>query len=191
MSIMIHESCDVQSHSIGESTQIWQNCIVLPEAVIGKACNINCFVFIENKVFIGDNVTIKPGVQIWDGITIEDNVFIGPNATFTNNLFPRSKNYKTPLVKTVVKKGASIGANATILAGISIGRYAMIGAGSVVTKDIPDYELWLGNPAKHVGFVTEAGEVLTLSLKSKLNGKQYHWEDRILVEDNNQKEEFQ
>jgi len=188
---MIHGLSDVQSHNIGESTRIWQYCIVLPGAVIGKACNLNCFVFIENKVCIGDNVTIKSGVQIWDGVTIEDNVFIGPNATFTNNLFPRSKNYKTPLVKTVIKKGASIGANATILAGVSIGQYAMIGAGSVVTKNIPDYELWYGNPARHIGFVTEAGEVLTLNLRSKLNGKQYHWEDKILVLDRAEKRENQ
>jgi acetyltransferase-like isoleucine patch superfamily enzyme len=99
-------------------------------------------------VKIGDNVTIKPGVQIWDGITIEDDVFIGPNVTFTNDLFPKSKNKNFELKKTTIKKGASIGANATILAGITIGENALIGAGSVVTKDIPANEIWLGNPAK-------------------------------------------
>ena len=144
----IHPLADVQSLNIGENTTIWQFCVVLPKAVIGKNCNINCQVFIENDVVIGNNVTIKPGVQVWDGITIEDNVFIGPNATFTNDLFPRSKQYPSQFEKTLIKNGASIGANATILAGITIGTNAMIGAGSVVTKNIPDNEVWMGNPAK-------------------------------------------
>lgn len=144
----IHPLADVQSLNIGENTTIWQFCVVLPKAVIGKNCNINCQVFIENDVVIGNNVTIKPGVQVWDGITIEDNVFIGPNVTFTNDLFPRSKQYPEKFEKTLIKNGASIGANATILAGITIGTNAMIGAGSVVTKNIPDNEVWMGNPAK-------------------------------------------
>jgi UDP-2-acetamido-3-amino-2,3-dideoxy-glucuronate N-acetyltransferase len=144
----IHPLADVQSLNIGENTTIWQFCVVLPKAVIGKNCNINCQVLIENDVIIGDNVTIKPGVQVWDGITIEDNVFIGPNATFTNDLFPRSKQYPEKFEKTLIKNGASIGANATILAGITVGANAMIGAGSVVTKNIPDNEVWMGNPAK-------------------------------------------
>lgn len=145
---MIHQLADVQSKNIGEGTFIWQFCIVLKEAKIGKNCNINCNVFIENKVIIGDNVTIKPGVQIWDGVTLQDNVFIGPNVTFTNDLFPRSKNTEYKLLPTLIKKGASIGANSTILAGITIGENAMVGAGSVVTKDIPAGEIWFGNPAK-------------------------------------------
>ena len=144
----IHSLADVQTNKIGKNTLIWQFCVVLPNAQIGDNCNINCQVFIENDVVIGDNVTIKPGVQIWDGITLEDNVFVGPNVTFTNDLFPRSKNSNFELKKTVIKKGASIGANATILAGITIGENAMIGAGSVVTKDVPDNEIWVGNPAK-------------------------------------------
>ena len=114
----------------------------------GENCNINCQVLIENKVIIGNNVTIKPGVQIWDGITIQDDVFIGPNATFTNDLFPKSKNKDFKLEETLIKKGASIGANATILAGITIGENALIGAGSVVTKNVPANEIWVGNPAK-------------------------------------------
>ncbi|WP_294225271.1 acyltransferase [Chryseobacterium sp. sg2396] len=145
---MIHPLADVQSQKIGEGTTIWQFCVVLKNAAIGKNCNINCQVFIENKVVIGDNVTIKPGVQIWDGITVEDDVFIGPNVTFTNDLFPKSKNQNFNLKETIIKKGASIGANATILAGITIGENSLIGAGSVVTKDIPANELWIGNPAK-------------------------------------------
>lgn len=145
---MIHPLADVQSSNIGEGTNIWQFCVVLKNAQIGKDCNINCQVLIENQAIIGDNVTIKPGVQIWDGITIKDDVFIGPNVTFTNDLFPKSKNKDFKLEKTIVKKGASIGANATILAGITIGENALVGAGSVVTKNIPENEIWVGNPAK-------------------------------------------
>lgn len=145
---MIHSLADVQSINIGEGTSIWQFSIVLKGAKIGKNCNINCQVFIENDVAIGDNVTIKPGVQIWDGVSLEDDVFIGPNVTFTNDLFPKSKNKDFELKKTIVKKGASIGANATILAGITIGENSLIGAGSVVTKNIPENEIWVGNPAK-------------------------------------------
>lgn len=145
---MIHPLADVQSQNIGEGTYVWQFCVILKGAKIGNGCNINCQVFIENDVIIGNNVTIKPGVQVWDGVHLEDDVLIGPNVTFTNDLFPKSKNKDFKLVKTLVKKGASIGANATILAGITIGENALIGAGSVVTKDIPDHEIWVGNPAK-------------------------------------------
>ncbi|HAO06591.1 acyltransferase [Chryseobacterium mucoviscidosis] len=145
---MIHSLADVQTQNIGEDTTIWQFCVVLKNAVIGKGCNINCQVLIENEVVIGDHVTIKPGVQIWDGVTLEDHVFIGPNVTFTNDLFPKSKNKEFKLIKTLVKKGASIGANATLLAGVTIGENALVGAGSVVTKNIPDNEIWVGNPAK-------------------------------------------
>lgn len=145
---MIHPLADVQSSNIGEGTHIWQFCVVLKNAKIGRDCNINCQVLIENQAVIGNNVTIKPGVQIWDGITIEDDVFIGPNVTFTNDLFPKSKNKNFKLEATLVKKGASIGANATILAGLTIGENSLVGAGSVVTKDIPENEIWVGNPAK-------------------------------------------
>lgn len=146
----IHPSADVQSKNIGKNTQVWQFCVILPNAVIGENCNINCQVFIENDVLIGNNVTIKPGVQIWDGITIEDGVFIGPNVTFTNDMHPRSKQYPETFLRTIVKKGASIGANATILPGITIGENAMIGAGSVVLKSIPDNTVWAGNPARQI-----------------------------------------
>ena len=145
---MIHHLADVQSKNIGKGTTIWQFCVILKDATIGENCNINCNVFIENDVKIGDNVKIKPGVQIWDGITIEDDVFIGPNVTFTNDLFPRSKNKTFDLKRTLIKKGVSIGANATLLAGITIGENTLIGAGSVVTKDVPANEIWMGNPAK-------------------------------------------
>ncbi|KMQ70418.1 dTDP-6-deoxy-3,4-keto-hexulose isomerase [Chryseobacterium koreense CCUG 49689] len=146
--VKIHPLADVQSENIGDGTQIWQYCVVLENAVIGKNCNINCQVLIENDVVIGDEVTIKPGVQVWDGVTLEDDVFVGPNVTFTNDLFPKSKNLSFELKRTLIKKGASIGANATILAGITVGENALIGAGSVLTKDVPANEIWVGNPAK-------------------------------------------
>ena len=148
--IMIHPLADVQSLEIGEGTSIWQYAIILKDAIIGKNCNINCHTFIENDVRIGDNVTIKPGVFLWDGINIEDNVFIGPNATFINDIYPRSKIYPTSLKRTTIRKGASIGANATILGGIIIGERAMIGAGAVVLDDIPADTCWVGNPARQV-----------------------------------------
>lgn len=148
MSIKIHPLADVQSSNIGDGSFIWQFCVILKNAQIGENCNINCNVFIENEVIIGDNVTIKPGVQIWDGITLEDSVFIGPNVTFTNDLFPRSKNTDYDMKKILVQRGASIGANATILGGVTIGENALVGAGSVVTKNIPANEIWVGNPAK-------------------------------------------
>ncbi len=155
---MIHSLADVASISIGDETNIWQFCVILQDAKIGDNCNINAHVLIENDVIIGNNVTIKSGVQIWDGITIEDNVFIGPNVTFTNDFLPRSKQYPKEFLKTIVKKGASIGANTTIIAGIAIGNYAMIGAGSVLTKDIGNHELWYGNPAKFIGFICKCGQ---------------------------------
>lgn len=159
MSRNIHHYADVQSHDIGDGTSIWQFSVVLPGAKIGSGCNISANVFIENDVRVGDNVTIKSGVQLWDGITVEDNVFIGPNATFTNDRQPRSKQYPEQFQRTTLKKGASIGANATILGGVTIGEYAMIGAGSVVTKDVLPYTLWYGNPAKMHGKVDENGNI--------------------------------
>lgn len=155
---MIHKLADVQSDNIGKDTNIWQFCVILKNAKIGSNCNVNAQCLIENDVLIGDNVTIKSGVQIWDGITIEDNVFIGPNVTFTNDFMPRSKQYPEKFLKTVLKKGASIGANSTIIGGITIGEYGMIGAGSVVTKSIKNNELWYGNPAKFQGFVCNCGK---------------------------------
>jgi len=133
---MIHSLSDVQSKNIGKNTNIWQFCVILPNAKIGNNCNICSHCFIENDVKIGNNVTVKCGVQLWDGITIEDNVFIGPNVTFCNDKYPRSKCYPNEFLKTVVKKGASIGANATILPGVTIGENAMIAAGAVVTKNV-------------------------------------------------------
>lgn len=155
---MIHKLADVQSENIGENTNIWQFCVVLKGATIGENCNINAQCLIENDVHIGNDVTIKSGVQIWDGIVLEDHVFIGPNVTFTNDFLPRSKQYPTEFLKTIVKRWASIGANSTIVGGIIIDEYAMIGAGSVVTKNIGKNELWYGNPAKFVGYVCQCGQ---------------------------------
>lgn len=146
----IHPLASVQTKNIGKKTTIWQFSIVMNNTKIGYNCNICSHTFIENNVLIGNNVTVKSGVYLWDGLILEDNVFIGPNATFTNDKYPRSKQYLKEYQKTLVKKGASIGANATILGGICIGENAMIGAGSVVTKNIPKGELWMGNPAKFI-----------------------------------------
>ncbi len=151
---MIHPSSDVQSTQIGAGSRIWQFVVVLPGARIGSECNICSHCLIENDVIVGDRVTVKSGVQLWDGIRIEDEVFIGPNVTFSNDRFPRSKQYPEAFLQTVVKTGASIGANATLLPGITIGRYAMIGAGSVVTKDVPDHALVVGNPARIVRYLS-------------------------------------
>ncbi len=157
--VKIHPSAEVQTQKIGSRTQVWQFCVVLKEATIGEDCNINCNVFIENDVIIGNKVTIKPGVQIWDGVILEDDVFIGPNVTFTNDLIPRSKQYPEKFEKTLVKKGASIGANSTIIAGNTIGENALIGAGSVITKDVPANTVWFGNPAKQKGHIDENGKI--------------------------------
>jgi UDP-2-acetamido-3-amino-2,3-dideoxy-glucuronate N-acetyltransferase len=157
---MIHHLADVQSKNIGEATTIWQFAIILPGAVVGKNCNVNCHTFIENDVIIGDRVTIKAGVFIWDGICIKDDVFIGPNVTFVNDKYPKSKMYPEHFQRTTIERGVSIGANSTILGGINIGEYALVGAGSVVTKDIPAYCLAYGNPAKIMGKVDEKGNVI-------------------------------
>lgn len=161
---MIHSLSDVQTHNIGDNTNIWQFCVVLADAKIGRNCNINAHVLIENDVVIGDNVTVKSGVQIWDGITLEDNVFIGPNVTFTNDFLPRSKQYPSQFLKTTLKKGCSVGANSTIIGGIVVGEYAMIGAGSVVTRNIGNQELWYGNPAAFRGYVCQCGQKCDESL---------------------------
>ena len=141
---MIHPLSDVQSKNIGEDTNIWQFCVVLPKAKIGKNCNICSHCFIENDVVVGNNVTIKCGVQIWDGMRIEDNVFIGPNVTFCNDRHPKSCNRDWVLEPVIIKKGAMIGANATILPGVTIGENAVIGAGAIVTKDVGMNETVIG-----------------------------------------------
>lgn len=152
---MIHELADCMNKNVPDSTNIWQFCVIFPECTIGENCNICANVLIENKVYIGNNVTVKSGVQLWDGVTVEDDVFIGPNVTFTNNRFPRSKKFLKEDHKTHICRGASLGANTTVVAGVTIGEKAMVGAGSVVTKNIPAYSVWYGNPARLKGFVDE------------------------------------
>jgi len=149
-----HAAAIVETEDIGDGTRIWAFSHILPGALIGSGCNICDHVFIENDVIIGDRVTVKCGVQIWDGLRIEEDVFIGPNATFTNDLYPRSKQYPEKFTQTIIKKGASIGANATILAGNIIGQNSMVGAGSVVTKDVPPNAIVVGNPARITGYVS-------------------------------------
>lgn len=153
MSFFQHPQSIVETSRVGDDTRIWAFAHVLPGAKIGCDCNICDHVFIENDVVIGDGVTIKSGVQLWDGIRIEDDVFIGPNVTFTNDKFPRSKFYPDHFLSTFIHKGASIGANATILPGLKIGERAMIGAGAVVTRDVPSNAIVTGNPARITGYV--------------------------------------
>src|SRR5215211_9453920 len=152
-SFFAHPHALVESSSIGRNTRVWAFAHILPGAVIGEDCNICDQTFIENDVIVGDRVTIKCGVQLWDGITLEEDVFVGPNATFTNDPFPRSKQYPESFARTVIRKGASIGANATILPGLNLGQYCMVGAGTVVTKDVPPFAIVVGNPARIIGYV--------------------------------------
>lgn len=154
MTFFKHEKALVESDKIGEGTRVWAFAHILPGASIGMNCNICDHTFIENDVVLGNNVTVKCGVQIWDGVSVADHVFIGPNVTFTNDLFPRSQVYPEKFEKTQLEAGCSIGANATILAGVTIGQGAMVGAGSVVTRSVPSYAIVKGNPARITGYVT-------------------------------------
>jgi len=149
----IHPLANVAECIIGEGTKIWQFVVILKGAKIGRDCNICAQTLIEGDVVIGNRVTIKSGVQLWEGSRIEDDVFIGPNATFTNDLYPRSKLYPEKFAGITVCKNASIGANATILPGITIGKAAMVGAGAVVTKDVPPKAVVVGNPAKIIRYI--------------------------------------
>lgn len=158
--LKIHPLALVQSESIGEGTQIWQFAIVLAGAVIGKGCNINCHTFIEDDVVLGDRVTVKSGIYLWNGVRIADDVFLGPNVTFVNDKYPRSKKYPEKFQPVIIEKFVSVGAGSTILGGITIGEYALVAAGSLVTKDVPSYSLVKGSPAKVVGRVDALGEVI-------------------------------
>ncbi|QBE64020.1 acyltransferase [Pseudoduganella lutea] len=152
----IHPLADVHSTQIGPSTTVWQFCVVLQGAVIGDHCNINAHCLVENDVIVGDSVTVKCGVYLWDGLRVGDHVFIGPNATFTNDRYPRSKQYPDAFPQTVVEHHASIGAGAVILPGVTIGHHAMVGAGAVVTRDVPPHALVTGNPARLVRYLDPA-----------------------------------
>jgi acetyltransferase-like isoleucine patch superfamily enzyme len=159
MNYTAHPTAIIESHDIGRDTRIWAFVHILKGVRIGMNCNICDHCFIEDDVSIGNNVTVKSGIYIWKGVTVEDDVFLGPNVVFTNDLRPRSKQYKEP-ERTLIRQGASIGANSTILAGVTIGKYAMTGIGSVVTRDIPDHALYYGNPARFRAWIDKNGNKL-------------------------------
>lgn len=161
---MIHPlACVEKGVSIGAGTRVWAYVHILCGAQIGKDCNICDQVFVEGRVVIGDRVTVKCGVHLWDGVVIEDDVFVGPAAVFGNDMFPRSKQYPEKYLTTLLKRGASIGANATIIPGVQIGEWAMIAAGAVVTRDVPAYALMRGSPARQGGWVCRCGKKILVN----------------------------
>lgn len=162
MNHFVHAQGLCESSRIGARTRVWAFAHVLPGATIGEDCNICDHVFVENDVIVGDRVTIKCGVQLWDGVRVGDDVFIGPNATFTNDRFPRSKAYPEQFARTVLEDHVSIGANAVLLPGITVGRNAMVGAGAVVTRSVPPNAIVVGNPARIVGYVNAKSEAATV-----------------------------
>src|SRR5258708_14734454 len=164
----IHEQALVATEQIGRNTRVWAFAHILPGAIVGEDCNLCDHTSIENDVVIGNRVTIKCGVQLWDGITLEDDVFIGPNVTFTNDPFPRSKITPQVFSRTLIRKGASIGANATILPDVTIGQYAMIGAGTVVTKDVPPFAIVVGNPAVIIGYINSKKSLPVLPTETSI-----------------------
>lgn len=174
---MIHTTAVVETHKIGEGTNVWQFVVVLKGAEIGKNCNVCAHCFIENEVLIGDNVTIKSGVYLWDGITLEANVFVGPNVTFTNDRYPKSKNAAFKLENILVKKGASIGAGSIILPGLEIGESSLIGAGALVTKNVPSRAIVVGSPAKVVGWLDEDGIKMKNEKEFYVDSKGNKWKE--------------
>jgi acetyltransferase-like isoleucine patch superfamily enzyme len=156
----IHPTAIVETDMVGPRTRIYAFVHILAGARIGADCNINDHCFIEGDVILGDRVTIKCGNYLWDGLRIEDDVFLGPNVVYTNDIHPRSKQYPDKFERIIIRKGASIGANSVLKGGITIGKYALIGMGSVVTKDVPDHALAYGNPARHHGYACECGKIL-------------------------------
>ena len=180
---MIHSLADVQTCKIGKNTFVWQYSIILAGVVIGDNCNINCHTFIENDVQIGSNVTIKSGVYLWDGINISDNVFVGPNVTFTNDERPRSKRYPSIFKKIKVDNNASIGAGAIILGGVTIGAFSMIGAGALVTRDVPERALVVGSPARITAWLNEDGTKMIKNSEHYIDNRGNKWDvkkDKLL-----------
>lgn len=163
----VHPNALVESDNIGKDTRIWAFAHVLKDVQIGEDCNLCDYVFVESGVTIGNRVTIKNGISLWEGLIVEDDVFLGPNAVFTNDMFPRSKRHSGDFLTTILKKGASVGANATILCGITLGKYCLVGAGSVVTKSVPDFALVTGNPGRFRYWVGKTGERLNFDTNSE------------------------
>jgi len=158
-----HPNSLVESENIGANTRIWAFVSVQKNVIIGEDCNLGNGVYVENGVVIGNRVTIKNGISLWEGLRIEDDVFLGPHAVFTNDMFPRSKMVLGNFLSTEIKKGASVGANSTILCGITLGRYCLTGAGSVVTKSVPDFAVVAGNPARFKYWISKNGEKLAFN----------------------------
>lgn len=181
--IKIHETANVDSGAkIGDGTSIWQNCIIQDDVVIGDNCNIGANVFIEKGVRIGNGVRIKNNIAIYSGVIIEDDVFLGPNCVFTNVINPRAFiSRKHEFKSTIVKKGATIGANATLICGHTIGRYSMVGAGAVISRDVGDYALVVGNPGRIHGYVCECGYRLNDQYICTQCGKKYQMIGSVLT----------
>ncbi len=180
--VFVHAHAIVESEDIGAGTRVWAFAHVMKGARIGTGCNIGDHAFVESGVSLGNDVTVKNGVSIWDGVEIGNSVFIGPNVAFTNDIRPRSKVYHAEVARTRINDGASFGANSTILP-VTIGKYAMIGAGAVVTKAVRDFELVVGNPARHAGWVSRTGERLSfVNGKASSEGEEYLLRDDGHVE---------
>lgn len=182
----VHPSAIIDEGAhIGEGTKIWHFCHVMPGAVIGQNCSLGQNVFVANGVRLGNNVKVQNNVSIYEGVSCEDDVFLGPSMVFTNVINPRSAvNRKTEYLPTLVKKGATIGANATIVCGITIGQYAFIGAGAVVTKDVPPHALVVGNPARLLGWMSRHGHRLHFDEKGMAtcpgSGESYQLKDGLV-----------
>jgi acetyltransferase-like isoleucine patch superfamily enzyme len=177
-SLFIHPKALCESTSVGAGTRVWAFAHVMEEALVGESCNVCDHAFIESGAVVGNRVTIKNNVLIWDGVTIEDDVFLGPNVVFTNDPNPRAamKKNAADLSKTLVRKGATIGANSTVLSGIELGHDCFIGAGSVVTSDVPDFALMFGNPARRQGWMCVCGLRLDATLQCTC-GRSYNETD--------------
>ena len=160
--VQVHPRALVETGEVGAGTRVWAFAHLAPGSRVGRDCNVCDHTFVEGGVVVGDRVTIKSGIYLWDGVTVEDDVFLGPNVVFTNDLYPRSRRRPEAWTPTLVRAGASVGANATLVAGITVGRYAMVGAGAVVTRDVPDFGLVIGNPARLAGHVGRAGRPLVV-----------------------------
>lgn len=181
--VFIHPTAEVSDAAvIGDGTKIWNQAQVRNDAVIGENCIISKNVYIDEHVKIGDRVKVQNNVNVYHGVTIEDDVFLGPSMTFTNDMFPRAFNADWQISDTLVKKGASIGANSTIRCGITINEYAMVGCGSTVTKDVPAHALVVGNPARRLAWVCKCGQKLDNDLRCPVCGKQYEINDGVMTE---------